>query len=294
MTIQLATSNGVQDTATSLLSLLDYWECMVNLRNKSAGAGCFTIEAAIGELQLGDVFIVAGQVSTHFDAVARALAIQSHNENKQTLFMGDRTRVRHFMCEVVGRELELPVSKVLKARFTDAQWWAVNECLEKIRKLNALYTAVAAESAFEYYIKTLEETLSYNPKIQVVIIEGVTDKSWLSETNTKSIAQRLKELALRHKVSLIVSVGISIGTSELAVRNCLPESWALPAFVDGILLCEHSVSSARQVACQPAIDLRYDSRTGLGHLSVALYHDGIGRIDVCPLPANESQKECEL
>lgn len=294
MTIQLATSNGIQDTTNSLLSLLDYWECMVNLRNKSADTGCFTIEVATGELQPGDVFIVAGQVSSHFDAIARALAIQSHNENKQTLFMGERTRVRHFMCELVARELELPVSKVLKARFTDAQWCAVNECLEKIRKHNALYTAVAAESAFDYHITTLEETLSDNPEIQVVLIEGVTDKSWLSETNTKSIAQRLKELALRHKVSLIVSVEISIGTSELAVRNCLPESWALSAFADGVLLCERSGSPARQLACQPAIDLRYDSRTGLGHLSVALYHDGIGRIDVCPLPANEAQKECVL
>ena len=290
MNIQIATAHGIQDTSTSLLGLLDYLECITNLRDKSAQHGCLPIEQATGEIKPGDVFIITGEHTSYYDAVARALVVSALNSGERTLFVGSRARVRHFMCELVAREISLPVSQVMKAQFSDKQWLQVHRVMERVKKQNSLFTAIVTDTDFDHYLILISQALTDNANIELICIEGLSDKSWQSVNGT--IVQRLKALALRHRVAVVVAVGVTRDTADIPVPECLPAYWGAPDFTDGILLCEQtSADTIDQRTIPQSVDVRYCSRTGAGHLNVALVHDGIGRVDVSPLVDTDNDEE---
>jgi hypothetical protein len=290
MNIQTATAHGIQNTSTSLLGLLDYWECIINLKNKSAQHGCLPIEQATGEIQPGDVFIITGEHTSYYDAIARALAVNTLNAGGRTLFVGSRAMVRHFMCELVAREVSLPLSQVMKAQFSDEQWLQVHRVMEGVKKQNSLFTAIVTDTYFDHYLKLLNQALTDNADIELVCIEGVSDYSWQSSSGF--IAQRLKAWALRHRVAVVIAVEVTHNTTDIRVPECLPPYWGAPDFTDGILLCEqHKPNTIGLRTCPRSVDVRYDSRMGAGHLNVALSHDGIGRVDVSPLVDTNNDEE---
>ena len=286
----IATAHGIQDTSTSLLGLLDYWECITNLRDKSAQHGCLSIEHATGEIQPGDVFIITGEHTSCYDAVARALVVSALNSGERTLFVGSRARVRHFMCELVAREISLPVSQVMKAQFSDEQWLQVHRVMERVKKQNSLFTAIVTDTDFDHYLMLINQALTDNADIELICIAGLRDNCWQSVSG--SIAQRLKALAVRHRVAVFVAVGVAHDTTDIRVTECLPAYWCAPDFTDGILLCEQtSADTIGQRTFSRSVDVRYDSRMGAGHLNVALVHDGIGRVDVSPLVDTNNVEE---
>lgn len=182
------------------------------------------------------------------------------SSGERTLFVGTRTSVRHFRCELVARKYHC-LYRRLKAQFSDELWLQVNLVMERVKKKNSMLTAIVTDTDFEHYLKLLNQTLTGNADIKLICIEAVTDTSWQSHSG--SITQRLKALALRHHVAVLLAVGVTHYTTDIRVPECLPAYWDALDYSDGILLCEQPSADTLDKRTRPrSVKVCYNSRTG--------------------------------
>lgn len=273
----------MQDVTDSLLSLVTFWESRINPKSKFTSQGSLNIELATGGITTGDVFIIAGDYYPYFDAIARALAFSEFEANRQTLIMGNRSHIRHTLCELFARVLDVPVSYVINGNMSDCQWHTVNKSMLQLRRSNNLYTVSLAGYEWEYLKKTIERTMVEKPEITVILINGLWEKELSDWDVTPSLAQRLKFLALRFEVAILVSVGLHRNITKLSVETSFPSAWEVPTFIDGVFLCRHTYDMKDTFEYSRVIEVQYDGRAGAGTLYVPLFHDTIARLDVCPL-----------
>ncbi|MGL5084482.1 MAG: replicative DNA helicase, partial [Clostridium sp.] len=278
---KMTSDNGRMYTMAECLdSALIEIEARYNNKGKTIGktTGFETFDKAIGGLQKGNLFIIAGRPSMGKTALALNIAVKSAEENKVGIFSFEMSR-QELSDRLLSDEGSVKLGKIKSGNLCDEEFEKINNAAAILSERYAIIYDGRSLNTSEIKAKCMKAKLKDGLDIVVIdylqLINGDSNSNGNRVYEISKITRELKSMARELEITIIALSQLSRGPegreNKRPVLSDLRDSGAIEQDADIIALLYrdeyYKRDSEEKGVCEVIIGKNRNGKTGVFKLN---------------------------